>query len=140
MKTLFLASALVLVTASSAMADRFAGVGTWDCVINDIGKSKEEAYAYQAQSTVYTTGHDIHFKETLPSSGYVATVEKREGSREHGIEFDVSWGTSENMSVLTVLAEGGYNVMIPQGVDNFAVHLSKPFNYGPEKIVCYKLK
>ncbi|MEC9291213.1 MAG: hypothetical protein VX730_02310 [Pseudomonadota bacterium] len=142
MKALFLASALVLVTASPAMADRVAEVGVWDCVMNNVGDSEDMAYAHRAQSTIYTIGHDIHFKEAVPTPGYSATVESTlQGERQnyYGIQFDVEWQAPAGMAAM-VIAEAGYNVMVPNDVESFAVKIKKPFNYGPKKIVCYKSK
>ena len=142
MKALFLASALLLVTASPAIADRVAEVGIWDCVMNNVGDSEDMAYAYRAQSTIYSTGHDIHFRETVPTPGYSATVKSTpqgEGQDYYGVLFDVEWtGLPEGLAAPTVIAEAGYNVMVPNDVESFAVTIQKPFNYGPEKIVCYK--
>ncbi len=144
MKALFLASALVLVTASPAMADRVAEVGVWDCVMNNVGDSEDMAYAYRAQSTIYSTGHDIHFKEAVPTPAHSATVKSTlqgEGQNYYGIQFDVEWtGPSEGLGAPMVIAEAGYNVMVPNDVESFAVKIKKPFNYGPKKIVCYKSK
>lgn len=140
MKTLYLALSFTLLSTVPAMADRVVPVGIWDCVINNVGEPEGSAYAYRAQSTIYTTGHNIHFKEVVPSLGYTASIKSRregEGQNYYDILFNVEWIAPEGVAA-DLMGEAGYNVMIPKNVESFAVKLKKSFNYGPEKIICYK--
>ena len=138
---------ILLMTALCAMATLPAAatsvrhIAVWDCVIENVGDPENMAYAHRAESMFYgNSNHSIYFRETLPSPGYTTKIEsmlKGEGQSYYGIQFDVEWIAPEGMAA-TVMGEGEYNLTVPAGVESFAVELKKSFNYGPEKIGCYK--